>query len=240
MKLRTFVQCVAAIAILTLAWVMWPAAKPRSAERPDQSPATTAVIERPGSLPPMAATSPLADSLRSRRMAGPSRQTAPHPGETRVDTAKVLAMVNQTPLQLRDLMPVRPGETERELTPEVYASRLQRAIEMELTFQAARAQGVELTEAQQQRLEEIAGQNQADLEHYKQYGLTWSSSSAEQVEFEQRVLAAQMLEQNLAAKYAGVVPSPDPEVQSRYERARSEMLNQIEAGANITKAVPAL
>ena len=157
-----------------------------------------------------------------------------------MDAAQVLAMVNQTPVQLRDLMPVRPGETEKELTREEYDSRLERAIEMELTFQGARAQGVELTEAQQQRLEQIAEQQRADLEHYKKYGLTRSSLSPEQVEFEQRLLSAQMLEQNLVAKKAAVAPSPDPEMQSRYEQARRELLDQLQASANITKSVPTL
>ena len=157
-----------------------------------------------------------------------------------MDAAQVLAMVNQTPLKLRDLMPVRPDETEKALTPEQYASRLQRAIEMELTFQAARVQGVELTTAQKQRLEQIAGHGQSDLEHYKTYGLSWSSSSPEQVEFEQRLLSAQMLEQNLVTKKASVSPSPNPEIQSRYEQARRELLDQLQANANIIKAAPSL
>lgn len=149
-------------------------------------------------------------------------------------------MVNQTPLQLRDLMPVRTGETEKDLTREQYGSRLQRAIEMELTFQAARAQGVELTEAQQQRLEQIAGSDLLKPEGYENSGLSWTSIGKEQVEFEERLLAAQMLEQNLVAKKAGVAPSPDPEMQSRYERARRELLARLHADADITYAVPTL
>ena len=157
-----------------------------------------------------------------------------------MSAAQVLATVNRTQIKLRDLMPVRPDETEKELTAEQYAYRLQRAIEMELTFQAARDQGVELTSAQKQRVEQIAPQHQADLEHYKKYGLTWSSISPEQVEFEQRLLSAQMLEQNLVARKAAVSPSPNPETQARYEQARRELLDQLEAGANITKPVPSL
>lgn len=162
------------------------------------------------------------------------------PVELRVNTAKVLATVNQTPLKLKDLMPVRSDEIEKELTPEQYAFRLQRAIEMELTFQAARDQGVELTAAQQQRVGQVAEGDKSDLEHYKKYGLTWSSSSAEQMEFEKRLLSAQMLEQNLVAKKAALSPSPDPEIQSRYEQARRKLLDQLQASANITKPVPVL
>jgi hypothetical protein len=73
-----------------------------------------------------------------------------------------------------------------------------------------------------------------------QDGLTWSSSSPAPVEFEKRLLAAPMLEQNLVAKKAAVAPSPDPEVQAHYEQARRELLDQLQASANITKTVPTL
>ena len=106
---------------------------------------------------------------------------------------------------------------------------------MELTFQAARAGRVELTAAQKQRVEQVAAGHRAELEHYQQQGLTWSSISAEQVEFEKRLLTAQLLEQNLVAKQAAVSPSPDPEVQARYEQARRELLDQLQASATVTR-----
>jgi hypothetical protein len=151
----------------------------------------------------------------------------------RVD--EVLARVNETPLQLRDLTALSPGETEIAMTPRQFSSRLRRAIETELTFQAARAQGVELTPAQQQRVDRTGTDNVSDLEHYKQYGVTWSSVSAGQVEFEMRLLTAQLLEQNLVAKAASVAPSPDPEAQARYEQARRNLLNQLQASANLSQ-----
>ena len=191
MKQRTFVQCLAALAVLTLVWVTWPVAKPRSVERADPLSASTEVTEGPGSLGTMSSASQSANPFW-RRMAGGRRRAAPPPREVRVNAAQALAMVNQTPVKLRDLMPVRPGETEKELTAEQYDSRLRRAIEMELTFQAARVQGVELTVAQQRRLEQIAEGHQADLVHYRNYGLSWSSIGPEQVEFEKRLLAAQL------------------------------------------------
>ncbi len=68
---------------------------------------------------------------------------------------QVLAKVNNEPIQLRHLTPVGSA-TEKELTRAQYDSRLKRAIEMELMFQAARAEGVGLTPAQQRRVECIA------------------------------------------------------------------------------------
>ena len=248
MTQRTFVQCLAAIAVGTLALALWPGSKPHSVEPPSTAMAVTEVRESLETTAP-APPSPSAGTLRRALMAAPSRPAAPSASEARVDavpvelrvnTAKVLATVNQTPLKLKDLMPVRSDEIEKELTPEQYAFRLQRAIEMELTFQAARDQGVELTAAQQQRVGQVAEGDKSDLEHYKKYGLTWSSSSAEQMEFEKRLLSAQMLEQNLVAKKAALSPSPDPEIQSRYEQARRKLLDQLQASANITKPVPVL
>ena len=250
MTQRTFVQCLAAIAVLALVWVIWPAGKPRSVESAEPPSAATAVTEVRESLETTAPAPPSSSAQPFPRPQAevPSRPAAPSPSETRVDAApveplvnaaRVLATVNQSPLKLKDLMSVLPDETEKELTPEQYASRLQRAVEMELTFQASRDQGVELTAAQQQRVEQVAEGDRSDLEHYKKYGLTWSSSNPEQMEFEKRLLSAQMLEQNLVAKKAGVSPSPDPAMQSRYEQARRELLDQLQASTNITKPVPA-
>ncbi|HSH14540.1 MAG TPA: hypothetical protein VLD18_00805 [Verrucomicrobiae bacterium] len=131
-----------------------------------------------------------------------------------------------------------PGETEVAMTHRQYSFRLRRAIETELTFQAAHAQGVELTPAQQQRVDQTGANNASDLEHYKQYGVTWSSGSAEQVGFEKRLLTAQLLEQNLVAKAASVAPSPDPEAQALYEQARRTLLKQLQASANLGKPEP--
>ena len=230
MKSRTSVQCLATVVGLTLVWVMWPVAKPSSVERMNPRSASTEMPEEPGWHRTVNG---------APRMAARSGQIAPPPNETRVNTAWVLAKVNQTPIQLRDLMPVRPGETDKDLTTDEYGSRLQRAIETELAFQAARAQGVELTVAQWQRLEQVGARHQADLDHYRNYGLSWSSISPEQVEFEKRLMAAQMLEQNLVAKRAAAAPSAAPEMQARYEQARRELFEQLQASANVTKTLPA-
>lgn len=158
----------------------------------------------------------------------------------RVSATQVLARVNGKPIQLKDLVAVQPGEAEKSMTPAQYKHRLQRAIEMELTFQAAREQGVELTPAQKQRLEQIAAQPQENLEHYRKDGFTWSSSTAAQAEMERLLLTAQLLEQNLVAKKAGVIPSSQPAMQTRYEQERRALLDQLQTGASITKAVPLL
>lgn len=149
-------------------------------------------------------------------------------------------MVNRTPVKLEALMPVRPGEKDKEMTREEYRSRLQRAIDAELISQAARAEGVTLTKPQQERLAKVPEKYRADLERYRSVGVTWSSAGPEQVEFEKQYLTDQFLEQNLVLKRAAVYPSPDPEIQSRYEQARLELLEQLAAGAVIVRTVPSL
>ena len=61
------------------------------------------------------------------------------------------------------------------MTPEEFESRLNRAIEMELTFQAAAAQGVDLTPEQARQVNRIAQRHEAALGDYQKRGITWSS-----------------------------------------------------------------
>jgi hypothetical protein len=152
----------------------------------------------------------------------------------RLKPDQVLATVNDQPVHLRHLMPVGSA-TEKELTNDQYEFRLKRAIEIELWFQAARAEGVGLTQAQQQRTDGVAARHQAELTYYGKYGMTWSTSGSEQVEFEKRVLTAHMLEQNLLAKKSAVAPSPVSTLQSSYEQARQALLQQLYARANISR-----
>lgn len=242
MKLQKLAPGVVVVAVLTLAWVLWPDARPRPVKQTEDDTAVGAVAgadltEGSGSPRRQASEPASTGALASRRTSGPSRGEAP---PRSVLASEVLATVNTIPVKLRDLMPVRPEETEKEMTREQYAHRLQRAIETELIFQAARAEGVELTQAQRQRLEKIAGGNTADLARLRKLGVSWSSADSEQLDFEKRLTTAQMLDQNLVAKKAGASPSPDPEKQARYEQARRELLDQLRASAQITKAVPEL
>ena len=242
MKLQKIVPPTVAIAVLTLAWVLWPDATPRPGGQPESdtpagAPAGTDLEKRaesPGTQASAAKSAgSLADRETSRRTRGGAAARSLHPSE-------VLATVNEVPVRLRDLIPAGPEEAEKGMTREQYAYRFQRAIETELVFQAARAEGVELTQAQQQRLEKITGVIPADPARFRKLGVTWSTADSEQVEFEKRLTSAQMLEQNLVAKKAGASPSPDPEKQARYEQARRELLDQLSASARITKAVPEL
>jgi hypothetical protein len=243
MKSRT--SAVIGLAVLTLIVVLWQMPRKEDAGRRADAPPGGAQVDVPrnASQPSRASASTPDDGEDlgeppSRRNIRTSPRAARPPATIRVDAAHVLATVNQTPIQLHHLMSIAKGEEEVELTREQFKSRLERAIEMELTAQAAHAWGVTLTTAQQQRVVRLADEHQASLEFYREYGVSWSTASPDAVEFEQRVLMAQMMEQNLVAHGWSVFPSPDPEMQLRYEQARHELLQQLASSATITRGGP--
>lgn len=236
MNQRALLHWMAGIAVLTLALAVWRIRAPRPLETVNPSSTSMESSKSPGSLHASGPVPGSADSPETELATSKPNESFSGLAPVRLKAGQVLVTVNKEPVQLRHLMPVGPKETEMELTREQYDSRLKRAIDIEVVFQAARAEGVELTETQEKRLEGIAERHQADLAHYQKLGVTWSAVSSEQMEFEKRVLAAQMLEQNLVAKKSAAAPSPDPEIQSRYEQARRELLQQLHGRANI--AVP--
>jgi hypothetical protein len=189
------------------------------------SPSATAPVRKPASVVPLSpdkTDAPLADiaSLPANAV------------QVRADP--VLAKVNGRDILLKDLVPLQSDEQEQAMTAEEYESRLNRAIEMELTFQAAAAQSVNLTPDQKKRVEGIVQKHEATLREYQKQGVTWSSVTPAQVEFEKQFSTALLLQQNLVAIEAGVAPASDPNVQMRYEQARSEVLSRLKAKGNIS------
>ena len=152
----------------------------------------------------------------------------------RVRADQVLATVNDQAILLKDLVPLRPDEQEQAMTVDEYESRLNRAIEMELTFQAAAAQGVDLTPEQKQRVDGVVQKHHSTFQEYQKQGITWSSVTTVQIEFERRLTSALMLQQNLVAREAGVAPASDPALQACYEQARNEVLSRLRSSVNIS------
>jgi hypothetical protein len=129
----------------------------------------------------------------------PINEIVSEPAEVvRVPADQALAKVNDQVIRLKDLVPLRADEPEMEMTSEEYESRLNRAIEMEVTFQAAATQGVELTPEQQEQVERIAQKHEATVRDFHEQGFTWSSVTPEQLDFEKRLTSALLLQQNLA------------------------------------------
>ncbi len=147
---------------------------------------------------------------------------------------QVLATVNDQPIRLGDLHPPGPDETQQSMATGEYQHQLSRAIDMELTFQAARRQGVTLTPQQERRLDQLAQRHQKDLDYYREYGVSWSSVTAEQVEFQRRYVAALMLQQNLAAQ--GTDPPGNPVGRKDDRQGADAALDRLRASARITVA----
>lgn len=114
----------------------------------------------------------------------------------RVRADQLLAIVNGVHITLKDLVPIVKGqnEVEQSMSEDEFRARLERAIERELTFQAARGQGIQLTEAQQQRLGQIRAEYQADLTNPS---LQWSTVNEATIEFELRDTTALLLQTSL-------------------------------------------
>jgi hypothetical protein len=163
-------------------------------------------------IPPPAPGAPLPTEGATSRPAptGPRLETIVPKGggePMRVVRARgtdVLATVNGVAITLKDLIPLAPADlsTEQTLSPEVYDAFLKRAIERELTDQAARAQGIQLTDGQQQQLERFRAMSQ----HHDPDVLQEMNKTPALVEFDVRDDASLLLQGNLAAQ-AGL-PSP--------------------------------
>src|SRR5262245_221050 len=84
-------------------------------------------------------------------------QSVPSTASVRIPVAKVLAKVNGTPITLKDLVAGvgADASVEQILSPAMYQALLERAIERELTFSAARAKAIELTEEQVRQREQV-------------------------------------------------------------------------------------
>ena len=193
------------------------------------------VVDQPAPVAPVPVRK-LASSvpLTPDKTDAPAADIASQPASMmRVRADRVLAKVNDQAILLKHLVPLQPDEQEQAMTLEEYASRLNRAIEMELTFQAAAARGVDLTPGQKKRVDGVAQRHEATLREYTKQGVTWSSVTTPQVEFEQRLTSALMLQQNLIVAEAPIAPGSDAAVQARYGQARSELLSRLSAQANI-------
>ncbi len=203
-----------------------PLASGAASFAPGVAPATVPV---PATAPTTAPSRPLVN------ITAPDLPKAANPSVAShlVSAEQVLATVNGKAIRLADLVSLAPDERQRTMTAEQYESRLNRAIEMELTFQAAQARAVELTPEQRQRLNRVEQHHQSALAKFKPGGISWSSVTPPQLEFEKRLMSALMLQQNLVAKEAAVAPSPDAVVQAQYERALQDILAGLRAAANI-------
>jgi hypothetical protein len=139
----------------------------------------------------------------------------------RVRPGQTLATVNGTAITLQDLLPLPNEKAGREqiMAAERFRFLLNRAIDREVTFQMAQAQGVALTDAQRKRLADL----QARSERREPEVFDSVQQNPANVEFEQRDATALLLAAALGEK-AGVA-SPHVtavQVESYYQQHQAE------------------
>jgi hypothetical protein len=128
-----------------------------------------------------------------------------HPGQA-------LATVRGKALTLADLVARPAGSREPvEMSEEDFQARLERALLDEVTFQAARAQGLEVDAVHQAQLERVRAARARDRGQAQALGATWSSETDEDLALEASHLTGIVLRQQLAARQglSSATPSDD-------------------------------
>jgi hypothetical protein len=154
----------------------------------------------------------------------------------RVRPDQVLATVNNIPITLKDLMVVGTAQdgAEQSMSPDVYEFLLNRAIERELTFQAARAQGIRLTEEQQRQLDQIGTSKFAgDIEDDGSpvAHLNVPGTAEQRRAFEVRDATAFLLQASLLAKAGVASPHVTSAQVEQYYRQHIAEYGQLPADA---------
>ena len=205
MNRRTLLGLVVLAGLSVLVWITVRANRPAS-------PPNTLVKDGPAKAGPAPSTeeppnpkAPADPPAAARPVTNVVAENAGQPNETvKVNADQVLGTVNGVALTLKDLVPLAGDKagTDQVMSAEHFEFLLKRAVDRELTYQVARSQGVELTDALKERLAEHKARSTSTEEgtfDTLQHGV-------ENTEFQQRDLAAMALQYALAEK-AGV-PSP--------------------------------
>jgi hypothetical protein len=174
------------------------------------------------SVPTMAASQPPRQNVVPET-GGPAQAVV------RIKLERVLATVNGVAITLKDLIPL-PKEkagSEQMLSAEMYDFLFNRAVEREVTFQAAQAQNAELNESQKQRLAELRAQSErkdpAVFDNLHQ--------SSENLDFEQRDLAGVAMQSVLAEKAGVSSPYVTSEQVEAYFQEHKSDYPQVSADA---------
>jgi hypothetical protein len=232
-KSKWLVWAAVLVVIVAVALVMGKWRAPSS----PAAPTTSAEIPVPGNVTPQTATpvtpeelvpapEPVLPKPEPLDYSAPIReskvlQEGAEPKEiVRVKPEQVLATVNGTPVTLKDLVAVPSAQrgAEQTLSASVYDMLLERAVVREVAVQAAKAQGIALTDDQK-----------AQLEKFKREMLSASpdvidmTMPPERVAFEQRDTEGRMLLVNLAAQAGAPVAFVTEDlVKSYYEGHKGE------------------
>jgi hypothetical protein len=194
------------------------------------------IATRPGRVGPAAASGAARSNAAPKVMA---HGLEPPTGEAdtnrmvRLSPGQILATVNGRQITLGDLIPLRGTNTQASqvFSRQTYDYLLQRAIGRELVLQTAKAQGLELTGADQRQLA-----NARALRALPEPGQVQRLSLDQaQLDFEMRDAQAFLLQSALLAG-TGVSPNVTPEDVSSYYQAHAAEFGDLPAEEQARKA----
>lgn len=160
-----------------------------------------------------------------------TRELAGDVVEIRAD--QILARVNGLALTLKDLLPIGAADAALSLTQQRYDFLLERAIVRELTFQAAQAQGISLSQEQTLQLQQV---RESMLAHYgaaspKVVHLNVTGTLEDRIAFELRDAASPLLLHSLLTKAGGPSPYVTETQVAEYYRSHSAEYDVLPGGA---------
>lgn len=158
----------------------------------------------------------------------PAQATQPEASPRTFRAAQVVATLNGTAIKGTDVVAFPAGRDEQSLEASSYDALLQRAVDRELTFEAAKKQGVSLTDPQRAQLDEVRKQAAARGSTTPPFVPT-----RDEVNLEVRDAEANLLQTDLLAK-AGTPPPGSVEQQQSWAAKRRAMLDDLKAQASLS------
>ena len=212
-KLRLF-SLLAAIAAIAIALGLFATRRPPGNDRavPERRIPTSAVVA-PGSSgreSPIGTVVDLDKPSKFKQSQETEGLTPEQLKPVRIRAGQALAVVNGVNITGKDVLPFRADDpyAEQSMTSLMLEFLLNQAIDRELTFQAARAQGIELTDQQRRQLDELRRtiERRFGGDPALVVNLDMAGTREDQIEFRMREATATMLMASLLDR-AGA-PSP--------------------------------
>ncbi len=156
----------------------------------------------------------------------PSASTEQAQVVAKIRADQVLATVNNKPIAGRDLMPFGAG-AEQAMTPERYRYLLNLAIERELIFQAAKADGVELTREQKNQIAEFRSSQQPHDGDGVLKRLDIQGSLDDEITWEARDAESKFILTSLMAKAGAASPYVTEEQAQQYYQTHKDEFGEM-------------
>jgi hypothetical protein len=220
-KLRlTILGAAVALAAVLLLTLQRTSVQPTRSAAP-QPP--TATVHAATAQPPLTSNESQMSEVRVKRSEIVVEQA---PVVTKIRADQVLATVNNRPIMGRDLVPVSAG-AEQAMTHEMYGLLLNLAIERELIFQAAKTEGVELTQEQKNQIAEFRSSQQPHDGDGVFKRLDMQGSLDDEIAWEARDAESKFILTSLMAKAGAESPYVTEEQAQQYYQTHKDEFGEM-------------